>query len=676
MKRLLLSMGVCLALTATSLAQSTILLEDFEDTGIYYTSSITEFTDLGQDYFKRTDGSDITGESFSNILGSFYFGAQDIDGEGASLPVNISINDIDISGYTDLILRVYLAEDATGASEHWDASDYVHFTYDIDEGSVSNLLWIETLGDTTNGPPGIDTDFDGNGDGTELTSTFAQFSASISGTGSLLDLTIEFQLNSGDEDIAIDNIEILGTKTIPNKIISGSEGWRLLSIPVTGATGADISDDGIGAQFTSNTDSATIYTYDDTGSFEAISSDASALTDGYGLAIYFFDNTTNGSSELPLTLDATGTEPASDVTVTLNAGVANQFTLIGNPFASNYNTNSITTIGGDISDNVSFWNDGTSSYSPQDRTTNYIVAPWQGFWVETADASVTGITIGTAGKSTSSSSGTFFSKTVSNRGDIAFTLSSENSYDEAIKLAFREYATLGFDRADASKMTPLTNAYATMAFKDQEGKLKSVESLPWNLDEEIKLDLELTQVQISGGFTFDWKGLETIPSEWKLTFHDYEKGTEIDMRSESKFVFDSEAPASKIAHSLSILNGPVAIAQKSKSAGTRFAITITPSATSVNNEGETKVEGFALSQNYPNPFNPTTTINYSVENSGPVTISVYNLMGQKVAVLINETKAAGSYNVTWNAANSASGMYYYRLEAGGQTMTRKMTLIK
>jgi hypothetical protein len=148
------------------------------------------------------------------------------------------------------------------------------------------------------------------------------------------------------------------------------------------------------------------------------------------------------------------------------------------------------------------------------------------------------------------------------------------------------------------------------------------------------------------------------------------------MRSESIYVFDATGSSNQKVNPLSILKGPAAIQQKSKSAGTRFGITITPNTTSVNNEEEGKVEGFALSQNYPNPFNPTTTINYSVENAGPVTISIYNLMGQKVAELVNESKAAGSYNVIWNAANAASGMYYYRLEASGQTMTRKMTLIK
>ena len=85
---------------------------------------------------------------------------------------------------------------------------------------------------------------------------------------------------------------------------------------------------------------------------------------------------------------------------------------------------------------------------------------------------------------------------------------------------------------------------------------------------------------------------------------------------------------------------------------------------------------FALEQNYPNPFNPSTVINYSVANSGEVSLSVYNLLGQKVAQLVTGLKASGSYNVTWNAAGVAGGLYYYRLEAGGKTLIKKMMLIK
>jgi hypothetical protein len=184
---------------------------DFETPGGYSTS-ILEFTDGTRDYFLRTDESNITGEDVTNIQGSYYFAAQDIDGEGASLPVSLLINNINISGYSSLEFRVHLAEDDEGANEDWDGNglaDYVHFNYDIDNTSTfSNLLWISPTGTGPNVEPSIDTDFDGLGDGTVITNTFSQFTENIIGTGDLLDIEVVFQLNSGDEDIAIDNIEI------------------------------------------------------------------------------------------------------------------------------------------------------------------------------------------------------------------------------------------------------------------------------------------------------------------------------------------------------------------------------------------------------------------------------------------------------------------------------------
>jgi len=85
---------------------------------------------------------------------------------------------------------------------------------------------------------------------------------------------------------------------------------------------------------------------------------------------------------------------------------------------------------------------------------------------------------------------------------------------------------------------------------------------------------------------------------------------------------------------------------------------------------------FSLAQNYPNPFNPTTKIGYSIPEANFVKITVYNLIGEKVAILVNEEKDAGYHNVEFNASNLNSGVYLYRIEAGSYTQTLKMTLLK
>jgi hypothetical protein len=85
---------------------------------------------------------------------------------------------------------------------------------------------------------------------------------------------------------------------------------------------------------------------------------------------------------------------------------------------------------------------------------------------------------------------------------------------------------------------------------------------------------------------------------------------------------------------------------------------------------------FAVAQNSPNPFNPTTTINYTVPESGNVTVDIFNVAGQKVASLVNGQMSAGSHSVVWNAAKCSAGVYFYTVKAGNHTKTMKMTLLK
>jgi len=85
---------------------------------------------------------------------------------------------------------------------------------------------------------------------------------------------------------------------------------------------------------------------------------------------------------------------------------------------------------------------------------------------------------------------------------------------------------------------------------------------------------------------------------------------------------------------------------------------------------------YKLNQNYPNPFNPTTVIGFSLKVSSKVTLTVYNALGQEVAVLANEVMDAGYHEVTFNATGLASGFYVYRLDAPGFSKTMKMMLLK
>jgi hypothetical protein len=103
----------------------------------------------------------------------------------------------------------------------------------------------------------------------------------------------------------------------------------------------------------------------------------------------------------------------------------------------------------------------------------------------------------------------------------------------------------------------------------------------------------------------------------------------------------------------------------------------TDAATGVDQDAANAPASFALFQNYPNPFNPSTTISFQLAEAGPVELTVYNLLGEQVAQLVNEVKAPGMHSVSFGGIALASGTYFYQLRDGrGQMQVRRMLLVK
>ncbi len=90
---------------------------------------------------------------------------------------------------------------------------------------------------------------------------------------------------------------------------------------------------------------------------------------------------------------------------------------------------------------------------------------------------------------------------------------------------------------------------------------------------------------------------------------------------------------------------------------------------------------FSLAQNYPNPFNPQTVVSFSLQTDGPTTLTVFNILGQHVATVVDQVLPAGSYRVIWDSRDASgtlvpSGMYFYRLQSADRISTRKMVVMR
>lgn len=120
-------------------------------------------------------------------------------------------------------------------------------------------------------------------------------------------------------------------------------------------------------------------------------------------------------------------------------------------------------------------------------------------------------------------------------------------------------------------------------------------------------------------------------------------------------------------------NNTISISQNEVS---NFYIVSADKITGVSNNNNYVPYNFSLNQNYPNPFNPSTVISYQLSTPSKVSLKVYDILGDEVATLVNEEKPAGRYSVNFNANRLASGVYFYRMQAGSFAETKKLILLK
>lgn len=497
-----------------------------------------------------------------------------------------------------------------------------------------------------------------------------------------------FNLSSGNDTNREPFLSIYDGNT--DQVITGTEGWRILSTPTSGNTYDDLLGDlwtqGIpnGADVTNG--DPNVLTYDGS-SFSAVNDLTTTMSPGVGFATYVYsDDDHDGNPEgFPKTISVSGSENTGSISPILTSG-ADEWTLVGNPYAFPIAWEELSKT--DLTGTVYVYDHDITSYISWNGSSGALtdgrIATMQGFWVQNSgSATAEELTIEETDKANEA---TFYKE----KADPEIELSaSKGELSNRAFLSFTKNGKAERDNYDGLKLSPL-DFKNHLSVSSLTGNTKlDINNLPVEFEGELEIPVlvenfiadEKSKEWISAGgeVTLAWTEMENIPENWSLTLTDYQEGITTNMKKlgSYRFTLEGDEAKAKQAPVTSILSPIVPTAEKMRKSGDspRFGITIIAGNT-VSNEPDETPQDFTLSQNYPNPFNPSTEISYQLEENSEVSLKIYNAMGQHVATLVNETKSAGNYRVTWNAENMASGIYYYRLQATGEIITRQMTLIK
>ncbi len=405
------------------------------------------------------------------------------------------------------------------------------------------------------------------------------------------------------------NMAVTGSVYIPDLSLTGSEGWRLISTPVTASFDdilGDLWTQGFtGADATGGTSS--VYYYNETitsgdlnTGFTSISDQTDNLNQGFGYAVYVYeddDYTTEGTQGgFPKTISFSGTIPTANVgpisyTFTSSGNPSNDgWNLAGNPFGSALNVDDLGFSSDVHLDNFVYVYRG-GSYTALDASgtaTSDTVGVGEGFFVKTTGAG-TSFTYPIAAAS----------KTVNFESrNINFTLNNRDFSSKAM-LRFHDQADFGKEAYDAYYLSSMESNHIGF-YSTEDGNQLSVNSLPYDLDLEVEVPFEIAGTE-TGAFTLNWEAIN-FDNSWTITLVDNVTELEIDLQEVNSYSFTVDE----------IIDD-------------RFSVIATPfTSVGIEDEIDAPTE-FTLGQNYPNPFNPTTNINYSVGEAGPVNITVYNV---------------------------------------------------
>ncbi|RNC83984.1 MAG: T9SS C-terminal target domain-containing protein [Balneola sp.] len=576
-------------------------------------------------------------------------GTRGITFDGSSAELILNENDLSLYG------GVYY--ESGGAGFSGDTSSTLSIlNWDADSDSLAFKASSEQLGELT---------INSDGDSVNMGSDLNIYSRLYLANGSLSTDNYSVTLLSDSLKTALlekENGSIKGSLNYTRTFHSTNSGWRLISSPFGSSMFSVLQDSfhtqgGAWAEISVSQNQSNLFLFDSQDqSFSGYIGNDSTFTSGEGYPFYMYSSEFGGGDILPQGLKFNGTEPDSVILdLTRGSHDSLSYNLVGNPFAGSLDWHNIVSNSTNISTSYATWDPETQAYmyyssSSQVGDAGRYIAPMQGFFVQATDTSPV---LRFRQSQKSSSQPTYFGKQISAPIPqyIRFELKDDTKtvLDNQAHLIFNEVAGSGIDNWDMLRLKSLNGASSELSFESENGinvfegrsSLAEVDEIPINLS-----------VSEKGLYTINWALSKSIPENWQFTLHDDSHDVELDMRAFSEYSF-----------TLSTLTSG------------RFRISINRTD-EPNTENTDSPYTYSVAQNFPNPFNPTTTIQFSLAESVPVRIEVFNALGQRVALIVDEQLTAGYHQIPFNASSLSSGVYYYRIEAGSFVETRSMVLIK
>lgn len=508
-----------------------------------------------------------------------------------------------------------------------------------------------------------------------------------------LTATVASVLSSGTSDLSfvghIDSTQINGT--------ANEGGWYLLTNPFNSTLGTFLSDIWTQGAINGDSESGTpnIYVFNpDSADYVAITTDLDTTTvsAGEGILVYVFPDD-NYNDEVdpvdggwPKTISNSGNPFGESISVAIkNTDVdgnevtsgSEGFMLMGNPYGFAVDVDSIiakmVSIDPYANRYVYRWDAVNKQYNLNFTGS---VNAYESFFVRTIQS-------GTSGNVSFDYDDAHSSANLKSRPlkyPITLTLHSGEASAGSYYVRLGEEAEKGIDPLDGyylgSFASEFSNLYSTIG--DQPLALNNI---PLDLSRELEIPLFLHTSE-KGAFSLEWT-LSQLPENWKVELEDPSTGSVVDLREEGSYDFEYSNKQKKNPVSELSTDGLFEF-QKNTFKGKEKSEVKSDLILRINSgivnglENDlgipTEVE---LYQNYPNPFNPSSVIRFGVPNTAKVHLEVFDVLGRKVATLLdNETKNPGRYNLKFDARDLASGIYIYRLVIGDKVLTKKMTLIK